>query len=152
MPEPLPLPAEVLDGVSLAGWQQALQHPPLVSDGAGDTPLVRVGSRLYLRRYWQYEQSVRAAIDARLAAPPALPEAALRGALGVLFPPAAAAPSPDWQKLAQKDLVTSARGYRAQRWLRRHALSSAAIPSGTRARRLHMLWLRCSRVRAVRTD
>ena len=66
--EPLPLPAVVLDGVNLAGWQQALQHPPLVSDGAGDTPLVRVGNRLYLRRYWQYEQSVRAGIDARLAA------------------------------------------------------------------------------------
>ena len=98
--EPLPLPAEVLDGVSLAGWQQALQHPPLVSDGAGDTPLVRAGTRLYLRRYWQYEQSVRAGIDARLAAPPVLPEAALRGALGVLFPPAVRAPKPDWQKLA----------------------------------------------------
>ncbi|MCK6386553.1 MAG: exodeoxyribonuclease V subunit alpha [Zoogloea sp.] len=98
--DPLPLPAAVLDGVSLAGWQQALRHPQLVGDGAGDTPLVGVGPRLYLRRYWQYEQSVRAAIDARLAAPPALPEAALRGALGVLFPPAAGAPSPDWQKLA----------------------------------------------------
>ncbi|MDD3327612.1 MAG: exodeoxyribonuclease V subunit alpha [Zoogloea sp.] len=98
--DPLPMPAEVLDGVSLGGWQQALRHPQLVGDGAGDTPLVGVGSRLYLRRYWQYEQSVRAAIDARLAAPPALPEAALRGALGVLFPPAAGAPSPDWQKLA----------------------------------------------------
>ena len=98
--EPLPLPAVVLDGVNLAGWQQALQHPPLVSDGAGDTPLVRVGNRLYLRRYWQYEQSVRAGIDARLAAPPALPEAALRGVLGVLFPPAGQGPKPDWQKLA----------------------------------------------------
>ncbi len=98
--EPLPLPAAVLDGVSLAGWQQALRHPQLVGDGAGDTPLVGVGARLYLRRYWQYEQSVRAAIDTRLAAPPALPEAALRGALGVLFPPAAGAPSTDWQKLA----------------------------------------------------
>lgn len=98
--EPLPLPAVVLDGVNLAGWQQALQHPPLVSDGAGDTPLVRVGTRLYLRRYWQYEQSVRAGIDARLAAPPALPEAALRGVLGVLFPPAGQGPKPDWQKLA----------------------------------------------------
>ena len=31
--EPLPLPAAVLDGVSLAGWQQALRHPQLVGDG-----------------------------------------------------------------------------------------------------------------------
>ena len=98
--EPVPLPAEVLDGVSLADWQQALRYPPLVGDGAGDTPLVGVGTRLYLRRYWQYEQSVRAGIDARLAAPPALPEDALRAALGVLFPPAERGPKPDWQKLA----------------------------------------------------
>ena len=98
--EPLPLPAAVLDGVSLADWQQALQHPQLVSSGDGETPLVFVGNRLYLRRYWQYEQSVRAGIDARLAAPPALPETALRSVLGVLFPPAAGAPAPDWQKLA----------------------------------------------------
>jgi len=98
--EPLPLPAEVLDGVSLADWLQALQHLQLVSDGAGDTPLVGVGTRLYLRRYWQYEQSVRADIDARLAAQPALPEAALHGVLGLLFPPAAQGPRPDWQKLA----------------------------------------------------
>ena len=34
--EPVPLPAEVLDGVSLADWQQALRYPPLVGDGAGD--------------------------------------------------------------------------------------------------------------------
>ena len=44
--EPVPLPAEVLDGVSLADWQQALRYPPLVGDGAGDTPLVGVGTRL----------------------------------------------------------------------------------------------------------
>ena len=48
--EPLPLPAAVLDGVSLADWQQALQHPQLVSSGDGETPLVFVGNRLYLRR------------------------------------------------------------------------------------------------------
>ena len=98
--EPLPLPAAVLDGVSLADWQLALAHPQLVSTGDGETPLVRVGNRLYLRRYWQYEQSVRAGIDTRLAAPPALPETALCSVLGVLFPPVAGTPTPDWQKLA----------------------------------------------------
>ena len=98
--EPLPLPAAVLDGVSLADWQRALAHPQLVSGGDGEAPLVFVGNRLYLRRYWQYEQSVRAGIDARLAAPPALPEDALGSVLGVLFPRAAETPASDWQKLA----------------------------------------------------
>ncbi len=95
-----PLPAEVLDGLTLAGWQAAVSHPQLVADGAGATPLVRVGPRVYLRRYWQYEQSVRAALDARLAAPLALPAEALRAALAILFPPAAAVIAPDWQQLA----------------------------------------------------
>jgi exodeoxyribonuclease V alpha subunit len=98
--EPLPLPAAVLEGVTLAGWLAALADPQLVGEGAGETPLVRVGSRLYLRRYWQYEQSVRAGIDARLSAPLNLPDDALRDVLSVLFPPGAGGPAPDWQKLA----------------------------------------------------
>jgi exodeoxyribonuclease V alpha subunit len=98
--EPLPLPAAVLEGVTLADWLAALADPQLVGEGAGETPLVRVGSRLYLRRYWQYEQSVRAGIDARLAAPLNLPDDALRDVLSVLFPPGAGGPAPDWQKLA----------------------------------------------------
>lgn len=94
-----PLPSAVLASVSLADWQAALVHPQLVGDGEGATPLVRVGSRLYLRRYWQYEQSVRAGIDARIATPLPLREAVLRAALSVLFPQDPAQ-QPDWQKLA----------------------------------------------------
>ena len=93
-----PLPAEVLAGLDLAGWQAALAHPGLVADGPGVTPLVAVGRRVYLRRYWQYERAVREAIDARLAAPLPLPADALRAALDALFPPAAN--GPDWQKIA----------------------------------------------------
>lgn len=98
--EPLPLPAAVLEGVTLADWLAALAYPQLVGEGAGETPLVRVGNRLYLRRYWQYEQSVRAGIDARLAPPLSLPGDALRDVLEVLFPPHVGGPAPDWQKLA----------------------------------------------------
>jgi exodeoxyribonuclease V alpha subunit len=98
--EPLPLPAAVLEGVALADWLAALAHPQLVGEGTGETPLVCVGNRLYLRRYWQYEQSVRAGIDARLAAPLSLPDDALRDVLAVLFPPDVGGPAPDWQKLA----------------------------------------------------
>ncbi|WP_374475479.1 exodeoxyribonuclease V subunit alpha [Zoogloea sp.] len=101
---PPPLPAAVLAGVSLADWQAALVHEQLVGSGPGSTPLVCVGRRVYLRRYWQYEVAVRAAIEARLAGlaerQARLPAAALAGALDALFPPAARVAGPDWQKLA----------------------------------------------------
>lgn len=97
------LPGVLLDGMQLAAWQAALNDPRLVGEGAGDTPLVRVGKRLYLRRYWQYECEVRAGIDQRLrqgeALRASLPVAQLRQALDALFPKRADAPA-DWQKLA----------------------------------------------------
>lgn len=103
--EPPQAPAEVLAGVNLARWLAALDQPALVGDDVGSTPLVLVGTRLYLRRYWQYEQDVRAGIERRLAASAQM-EASLqaesaRSALDVLFPPRpAGAPGADWQKLA----------------------------------------------------
>jgi exodeoxyribonuclease V alpha subunit len=100
-----PHPAEVLDGLTLRAWQAALAHPDLVGGGVGDTPLVLVGPRLYLRRYWRYEQAVRAGIDARSARSQAiqaaLPIAAMRPVLARLFPPARTpGQTVDWQKLA----------------------------------------------------
>lgn len=95
-------PAALLGAVDLARWQAALRHPQLVDDGAGAAPLVLAGHRLYLRRYWQYEQSVRRAIDARLAAPVigAVDEAPLREALDVLFPRVPGEAGTDWQRVA----------------------------------------------------
>ncbi|WP_233869876.1 exodeoxyribonuclease V subunit alpha [Paraburkholderia adhaesiva] len=106
--EPAQPPAEILAGVTLAQWRAALDAPGLVSTGAGNTPLVLAGTRLYLRRYWQYEQDVRAAIVRRLARSAefeaALPPGAARPALDALFPARGAqAGEPlraDWQKLA----------------------------------------------------
>lgn len=100
-----PHPAEVLDGLTLRDWQAALAHPELVGRGVGDTPLVLVGPRLYLRRYWRYEQAVRAGIDARSARSQALQDAlpieAMRPLLERLFPPARTpGQTADWQKLA----------------------------------------------------
>ncbi len=97
------LPGVLLDGLTLDAWQAALNDPRLIGESAGDTPLVRVGRRLYLRRYWQYECAVRAGIDQRLrqgeALRAGLPAAQLRQALDALFPKKAGAPA-DWQKLA----------------------------------------------------
>ncbi|WP_146876470.1 exodeoxyribonuclease V subunit alpha, partial [Halovibrio variabilis] len=69
--DPPPLPSEVLATLTLSEWQAALHHPTLISDGPGNTPLVKSDSslttRLYLRRYWQYEQTLHQEIAARLA-------------------------------------------------------------------------------------
>lgn len=96
-------PADLLKGVSLARWAKALDHPALVGHGPGNTPLVRVGRRLYLRRYWQCEQSVQQAIALRVATPTlaaaAASQAALADALHALFPRQEGA-STDWQKIA----------------------------------------------------
>lgn len=82
--------------------QSAASLPWIQSQGeCNDSPLVLDGQRLYLRRNWNAEQSIRTAITARLAqacpVPKNLPES-----LGQLFEAhqATNAPSPDWQKVA----------------------------------------------------
>ncbi|MDN3519973.1 exodeoxyribonuclease V subunit alpha [Halomonas ramblicola] len=127
--DPPPLPSEVLGGLTLDAWQEALAHPDLVADGAqgapDHTPLVRdttapghqhQGPRLYLRRYWQYEQDIRTRIAARLGRSDdscrraihcaigadrrpddATDTATLSQALDALFPTTATL---DWQKTA----------------------------------------------------
>lgn len=65
-PDPPPRPAACLAGVDLQAWQAALDHPGLVGEGEGASPLVRVGPRLYLRRYWDYERSIGAALRRRV--------------------------------------------------------------------------------------
>ena len=105
------LPSDVLEGLQADDWRRALDASRLVEsiDGSqpgraiddGDhrpaasaeaaRPLVLHGNRLYLRRYWRYEQQVQAGIEARLAGNAArreaLPTAVLRDALEALFPP-----------------------------------------------------------------
>lgn len=99
-------PSQWLRGVGRKQWIAALDaQPSLVSHGPGATPLVRMGSRLYLRRYWQYEQSVRSEVARRVGMPTsaARPEArrAMAAALDVLFPPRPGGNSEtDWQKVA----------------------------------------------------
>jgi exodeoxyribonuclease V alpha subunit len=106
--EPPQPPAEVLAGVTLAQWQAALAAPALVGTETGNTPLVLTGTRLYLRRYWQYEQDVCAGIEKRLALAAqleaAFPTDVARKALDALFPSRGSAANSsrpaDWQKLA----------------------------------------------------
>ncbi|WP_031430097.1 exodeoxyribonuclease V subunit alpha [Methylomicrobium agile] len=87
-----------LKAFGLAQWQSELRNSALVSTGEGKTPLVLDGSRLYLRRYWQYQQTLDRCIQNRLApARPDLPEA-LRNRIDTLFP--GSPEQPDWQKIA----------------------------------------------------
>ena len=94
--------------LALAEWQQALTHPLIVGDGPGSNPLVRDGTRLYLRRFWHHERSIQQHIAARLApsAPrdgtdrrpePATDTSTLSQALAALFP---SSDTLDWQKAA----------------------------------------------------
>lgn len=98
-------------GVQALGWDrstQALLPPGLCecapalpwAEGEG-SPLVLDGPRLYLRRNWSAEQSILAALRARLDRPCPVPEG-LAQALALLFPTPAGGDSgePDWQKLA----------------------------------------------------
>jgi len=115
--EDLPvLPVRVLAGQTLAHWRRVLAASPLVGDGPGNSPLVLDGERLYLRRYWQYEQQVARAILGRLdwsaGVSPTLCLGALdggrrdagapslRGQLDELFPRQPGQILPDWQKIA----------------------------------------------------
>ncbi|WKE66222.1 exodeoxyribonuclease V subunit alpha [Gallaecimonas kandeliae] len=95
--EELPaLPSALLAGLSLDAWLAALAASPLVDQGPGEQPLVLGGGRLYLRRYWQYEQQLAGQIRARLAQRLALPSD-LGPRLDALFP---AGKGPDWQRIA----------------------------------------------------
>lgn len=110
-----PLPSAVLRGMTAGDWcEQLLAAPGVVchspaglleeSDGEPGQPLVLMGlpggrPRLYLRRYWRYEQQVARQLQRRLSTP-LPPPADLRLALDALFPAPAASTAPDWQKIA----------------------------------------------------
>lgn len=106
-------------GARLAGWLEGLDAAelaallagsPLVGGGAGSTPLVLDRGHLYLRRTWQAEAEIAAAIDDRSHVPVADIDAGELGRwIGDVFGPAhsgqattdAAAPDGiDWQQVA----------------------------------------------------
>ena len=102
--DPPPMPSQLLEGVGLADWLEALTGTPLVGGDGDHAPLVLSGSRLYLRRYHGYEQLIAGRILSRLAKPTAEADLsseqaqALRSALAVLFPHATG--QIDWQRAA----------------------------------------------------
>ncbi|MCK0162702.1 exodeoxyribonuclease V subunit alpha [Marinobacter sp. S6332] len=100
-------PGHVLARVSTQQCMAALDNALAVSDGSHTTPLVLSGTRLYLRRFWRYEQQIAAGILQRLALPSTLADpssdaaSTLSKSLDVLFKPqGSASPAADYQKLA----------------------------------------------------
>lgn len=99
---PLVTPAELFGSLSLADWEASLD-PALVSNGSVLAPLVYDDGRLYLYRYWHYEQQVAKGISVRVqnSALDQEPEPVfLRHTLDVLFGPVPSSGAPDWQRLA----------------------------------------------------
>ncbi len=95
-----PLPSALLQSVQLKDWIATLADSEVVDSTTPETglrPLVLVGQRLYLRRYWQYERNVVTDLRARLQSPlPVQEDFAQR--LQALF--AGSTQQPDWQLLA----------------------------------------------------
>ena len=86
---------------SVADWCQVLQQSPLVSSApsAGarllERPMVLSGTRLYLYRYFQYEQQVLGYLKKHASAEPFTPDATI---IERLFPQQSS--EVDWQKVA----------------------------------------------------
>jgi exodeoxyribonuclease V alpha subunit len=107
----------VQDGATSLGWETDLNDllPKGLKESAASlpwrmgegSPLVLDGPRLYLRRNWHAEQSIRSAIDFRIQQSCDVPEN-LSELLDALFPPNHPSTSlenglsdlPDWQKVA----------------------------------------------------
>ena len=103
------------DAAQLLGWQpeEAAQLPPNLADAASSLPWTQgehsplvwqanphdTDGRLYLRRAWVAEQTIRQQISQRLAQPSAAP-ADLQAQLDNLFAGSASASKPDMQRMA----------------------------------------------------
>ena len=101
--EACPSPSEVLAKASLEDCLTALANTRAVSDGLLTTPLVVNDTRLYLRRFWRYEQRIARGISNRLALNSPLDDPGsgatrtLTETLNILFQPG---DDVDYQKLA----------------------------------------------------
>lgn len=93
-------PSELLRGLSLKAWLADIDQTWVVGSADSTTPLIREGSLLYLRRYWNYEQQIISSIAQRLANPPTIDNAHLAETLERLFPKPAKGSELDWQKVA----------------------------------------------------
>jgi len=103
-------PAALLRQISAEQWISALRQDLLCATDAEtaatsaiNTPLVLDHSRVYLRRFWQYEQHIKESLQQKLQTAVNVDEQRLVLMLNSLFPASVhsnTAGSPDWQKIA----------------------------------------------------
>jgi len=88
----------------LQDWLEALGRSRVVGEPGAWQPLILdAGKRLYLHRYWSYEESLAQALWIRGMNPPPIDRQRLRADLAVLFP----GEEPDQQKLAAAVAVSN---------------------------------------------
>ena len=76
---------EIPQPIDSHAWAQHLRDSPVVGDADQKTPLTLHGHRLYLHRYWHYENQVAASIRARLGPSDPVDERALSTQMDALF-------------------------------------------------------------------
>ena len=91
--------ADLPKAPALEPWRQALADNAWVGAPGSDRPLILDGPRLYLNKYWRFEQQVADAVRDRLEPVAGLEPERLRQGLARLFP-SAPATAVDWQKVA----------------------------------------------------
>mgnify|MGYP006428039103 CR=1 FL=1 len=89
-------PAVTWQAPDYATWHRHLTAYPLAPEDGH--PIVLEGTRLYLRRYWAFEQELAGYLRPRMADPLTQDADSARAVLTALFPQARAAT--DWQKVA----------------------------------------------------
>ena len=96
----------VVDDALGGGTEEAVRRSPLVADGPdgpADRPLRWVDGRVYLDRYWRDEQTIRQAMQDRLAQPAPHDPVALSAAIDRLYP----SPTDGAQRDALRTAATS---------------------------------------------
>ena len=90
---------DALPWPGLEGWSKAVEGSRLAGRGG---PLVVEGGRLYLERYFRYEEQTARLIETRAAAPGPGLDPSVEEALGRLLPPASKRGGPNLQHQAAK--------------------------------------------------
>jgi exodeoxyribonuclease V alpha subunit len=107
--KPAPSEGDTLPYPELQVWRRSLQATSVVGDPGESCPLILdERSRLYLYRYWEYEQDLATFIRERATAVPEPTEnASLEGMLARYFPPNRAGEGAiDWQQMAARAATT----------------------------------------------
>ncbi len=81
-------------------WRSSLQSQSWIGSPGESAALILEAPRLYLGRFWHYEDRIRESIIERLRSEPEVDELLLRQGLARLFPGTEESEEPDWQKAA----------------------------------------------------